>query len=175
MSKIIHYKRDFSKWSIVTIILSLLLTVPLFAIVVYLFAGVGEMWDHIVDHFLFDYVSNSIILIVGAGLLTLLLGVSSAWIVSQYDFQGRKVINALLYLPLAIPSYIVAYCYVGLFDHDGTVTSIWKAIGLPDKIFYDGHLQKLDDAGRYAILNLSFCSSCSCSLLTHWLGSMETR
>ena len=101
-----------------------LIAIPVLAIVFYLFYGVGEMWGHITAHFLWDYCSNSLQLLLGTGLLTCLFGVLPAWLISNYDFAGRKYLEWLLFLPLAIPSYITAYSYVGVFGNGGTWTSI---------------------------------------------------
>lgn len=149
LNKIKHLKRDLSKWSLLTVAIALFIAIPLFSIIINLFSGVGDMWNHIVTHYLFDYISNSIVLIIGTGLLTLFFGTSCAWFVSHYEFPFRKWIERLLFLPLAIPSYIVAYSYVGLFDNGGTIIRALQAIGFP--------IQKLDFMNIYGlILVLSF-------------------
>ena len=149
LNKIKHLKRDFSQWSLLTVTIALFVAIPLFSILFNLFSGVGEMWNHIVSHYLFDFISNSFILIIGTGLLTFFFGTSCAWFVSQYKFPLRKWIERLLFLPLAIPSYIVAYTYVGLFDNGGTIIRALQAIGLP--------IQKIDFMNIYGlIIVLSF-------------------
>lgn len=55
---------------------------------------------------------NTLWLILGTGLLSAILGTSAAWLTTIYDFKGRKLLSWLLMLPLAIPSYILAYVYV---------------------------------------------------------------
>ena len=87
------------------------------------------MWEHITTYFLFDYIKNSIILIFGTGLLTFTIGTSSAWIISSYTFRYNKIIEWLLFMPLAIPSYIVAYTYVGLIGNGGTFIEILRDFG----------------------------------------------
>ena len=79
--------------------------------------------------FFFDYIKNSIILIFGTGLLTFTIGTSSAWIISRYTFRYKKIIEWLLFMPLAIPSYIVAYTYVGLIGNGGTFIEILRDFG----------------------------------------------
>ncbi|MEL7533037.1 MAG: iron ABC transporter permease, partial [Bacteroidota bacterium] len=125
-----HLKRDINQWSIYTLAIGLLIAVPVFAIFIYLFDGVGEMWSHILTYFLPDYISNSLILLLGTGSLTFLLGTSTAWIVANYDFPLRKLIEWLLFLPMAIPSYIVAYVYVGLLGYQGSLIRGLQAIGV---------------------------------------------
>ena len=125
-----HFKRDFNKWTLLIVAISLFLAIPVFSILVSLFRGTGEMWEHITSYFLFDYVKNSAILIFGTGLLTFTIGTSAAWIVSRYSFRYKKIIEWLLFMPLAIPSYIVAYSYVGLFGNGGTFTKIFSNLGI---------------------------------------------
>ena len=127
--KIKHFKRDFNKWTVLIVSVSLFLAIPVFSILISLFRGNGEMWEHITTYFLFDYIKNSIILIFGTGLLTFTIGTSSAWIISRYTFRYKKIIEWLLFMPLAIPSYIVAYTYVGLIGNGGTFIEILRDFG----------------------------------------------
>lgn len=127
--KIKHFKRDFNKWTVLIVAVSLFLAIPVFSILISLFRGNGEMWEHITTYFLFDYIKNSIILIFGTGLLTFTIGTSSAWIISRYSFRYKKIIEWLLFMPLAIPSYIVAYTYVGLIGNGGTFIEILRDFG----------------------------------------------
>ena len=127
--KIKHFKRDFNKWTVLIVAVSLFLAIPVFSILISLFRGNGEMWEHITIYFLFDYIKNSIILIFGTGLLTFTIGTSSAWIISRYTFRYKKIIEWLLFMPLAIPSYIVAYTYVGLIGNGGTFIEILRDFG----------------------------------------------
>ena len=125
-----HFKRDFNKWTLLIVAISLFLAIPVFSILISLFRGSGEMWEHITSYFLFDYIKNSTVLIIGTGLLTFIIGTSAAWIVSRYSFRFRKIIEWLLFMPLAIPSYIVAYSYVGLFGNGGTFINIFSNLGI---------------------------------------------
>ena len=127
--KIKHLKRDFNKSSLLIVIISLLLAIPVFAILISLFKGTGEMWEHITSYFLIDYIQNSIILLLGSGIICFVIGTSSAWVVSRYKFKGRKIIEWLLFMPLAIPSYIVAYSYVGLFGYGGSFIKFINYLG----------------------------------------------
>ena len=127
--KIKHLKRDFNKSSLLIVIISLLLAIPVFAILISLFKGTGEMWEHITSYFLIDYIQNSIILLLGSGIICFVIGTSSAWVVSRYKFKGRKIVEWLLFMPLAIPSYIVAYTYVGLFGYGGSFIKFINYLG----------------------------------------------
>lgn len=123
-------KRDSNKWAILTLIIIFLIALPILSIGVTLFAGPGETWEHIVDNLLFDYIGNSLFLIFVCGFLVLLLGVSTAWFVARFEFPFRRQLEWLLILPLAIPGYIVAYSYAGIFDYGGTLELLFGAVGL---------------------------------------------
>ena len=56
---------------------------------------------------------------LGVGALTILFGVSTAWVITMVEFPGRAVFEWLLLLPLAIPAYLMAYIYTDFFDVTG--------------------------------------------------------
>lgn len=149
-NKFQHIIRDTNQWSLLTVAIGLFVSIPIFAILIYLFSGVGEMWEHIVKHFLVDYIQNSLHLLVGTGILTVLFGGSTAWIVSNYDFPFRKWLDAMLFFPLAIPSYIVAYAYVGLFGNGGTIIRLLQAFGCS--------IQKIEFMNIYGLIWVLSCS-----------------
>ncbi|MEL6945948.1 MAG: ABC transporter permease subunit, partial [Bacteroidota bacterium] len=96
-----------------------------------LFSGAGETWGHFVEYLLLRYLSNSLYLAIACSLLTIVLGVSTAWWSTRYEFPGRRVLEWLLILPLAIPSYITAYAYAGLLDYGGSLELLLRALPLP--------------------------------------------
>lgn len=101
----------------------LLVLTPIFTILVKLFDKPGEYWSHISENLLPSYFYNSLILLIGVGFFTYVLGVSLAWIVSVYEFPGRKYFEWLLILPLAFPAYMMGYSYVGIFEYTGVLSS----------------------------------------------------
>lgn len=119
-----NIKRDTTKWSIILLTIVLFITIPVFTIFINLFYGPGETWNHLVNKLLPNYISNSFILILGTSFFTLLFGISSAWIVTRYKIPFQKQLEWLLILPLAIPSYITAYAYAGIFDYGGIVEKL---------------------------------------------------
>lgn len=89
------------------------------------------IWSHLRDTVLADYITSSLILMLGVALITLLLGISTAWLVTQYSFAGRGLLNWALLLPLAMPTYITAYSYTGLLDVAGPLqTQLRTLFGL---------------------------------------------
>lgn len=129
-SRLKRFKRDINKWSVFTLAIVLFFALPIIFIGVELFSGPGETWSHIVKYLLPEYIWNSLYLVVFCSILVLLFGVSSAWLVSRFDFPFRRHLEWLLILPLAIPSYIVAYAYAGIFDYGGSIDLIFRQLNL---------------------------------------------
>ncbi|MEM9830316.1 MAG: iron ABC transporter permease [Bacteroidota bacterium] len=128
-------RRDFNRWSASALIITLFIGTPPIFIFFKLFAGPGESWGAIAQYLLPKYVQNSLYIAIACSILTILFGVSSAWLSTRYEFPGRKPLEWLLILPLAIPSYITAYAYAGIFDYGGSLTLLlrWFSLSI-DKI-----------------------------------------
>ncbi|GAA6139096.1 iron ABC transporter permease [Arenicella sp. 4NH20-0111] len=82
-----------------------------------------EVLTHLAATVLQDYVTTSILLMVGVAILTLCVGVGSAWLVTHFRFTGDSIFSWALLLPLAVPTYITAYSYTGLLDVAGPIQS----------------------------------------------------
>lgn len=65
---------------------------------------------------------------VGVGFGTVMIGALSAWLVTMYDFPGRKHFSWLLLLPLAMPTYLLAYTYTDLLEYAGPIQSTLREI-----------------------------------------------
>ena len=75
-----------------------------------------------------DYIISSVILVLGVSILVLVLGTVTAWTVTTYNFKGKKVFEWALILPLAIPPYILAYTFTGLFDPFGDANNFIRSV-----------------------------------------------
>lgn len=125
-----RFKRDSNRWSVFTLAIVLFLAFPIIFIGIELFAGPGDTWGHIVEFLLPEYIWNSLYLVLFCSLFVLILGISSAWLVSRFDFLFRKQMEWLLILPLAIPSYIVGYAYAGIFDYGGSMDLLLRQFNI---------------------------------------------
>lgn len=83
-----------------------------------------DVWQHLFNTVLSDYVFNSLCLAFGVGALVILIGTPLAWCISRYDFVGRKHLQWLVLLPMSMPAYIIAYTYTGMLDFAGP-TQFW--------------------------------------------------
>ena len=115
-------------WSVAATIISLIAIAPVVTIFVLALQSSGDTWSHLVANVLPGAVRRTLALMAGVGALTLLIGSGTAWLVTMYRFPGRSVFQWLLLLPLAIPTYIIAYCYLELFDYSGTLQTALRHI-----------------------------------------------
>ncbi len=87
-----------------------------------------ELWKRIYDTRLKVILPNTIRLLISVGILTLIIGVTTAWIVTRYDFKGKKIWEWMLVLPLATPGYVLAYAYASIMAPGGVAENIWSSV-----------------------------------------------
>lgn len=116
---------------IVAVVLAILVSMPVASVVLHVFMPDEQgVWAHLADTVLADYVTNSLVLAVGSGLGAALLGTGAAWWVAMYRFPGRGILEWALLLPLAMPTYVIAYVYTDLLQYAGPVqTALRGAFG----------------------------------------------
>ena len=115
-------------WIIFPIIVFVFFLMPLIAVLSSLFGEYSDNWSHLYNYVLFDYMKNSAVLVFGVSIMTLIIGAGSAWLVSNFDFLGKRFFEWALILPLSIPPYILAYTFTGLFDSYGTLNNLIRNI-----------------------------------------------
>jgi iron(III) transport system permease protein len=104
-----------------------IMLLPLATIVV-LSLDVGESaWPHLVRTVLPGALADTALLLLGVGVLALGVGTGTAWLTTMYRFPGRGLIDRLLVLPLAMPTYIIAYAWVELLDFTGPIQGVLRA------------------------------------------------
>jgi iron(III) transport system permease protein len=118
------------RWFWAVMLPTALMLLPILAVFSFIFVPTGEVWAHLAETVLRDYIINSLLLAVGVGVGVASIGITTAWIVSVCDFPGRRVFEWALLLPLAFPAYIIGYTYTGLLDFAGPVqTTLRETFG----------------------------------------------
>jgi len=121
-------RRSSPAWTAAVALVLLLMALPVAAILVIAASPAENVWPHLVSTVLPQSLADTLLLAAGTGALTLFVGTGAAWLVTMYRFPGRALIDRLLVIPLAMPTYIVAYCYADLFDYAGPVQSFLRAL-----------------------------------------------
>ena len=118
--------RQFDGWSASAVLVCCLILGPIAALVMTAFGDSGGLWSHLVSTVLPRYVTNTLLLMAGVGVLAICFGVSTAWVVTRYEFPGRHLFEWMLLLPAAIPAYIIAYTYTDFLEYAGPVQSMLR-------------------------------------------------
>jgi iron(III) transport system permease protein len=108
-------------WTTGVGLLALLAGLPLLAIFWLAASPTQELWAHLFATALPHYLQSTLLLGAGVGLGVLAIGVPLAWMVSAYDFPGRRLLDWALFLPLAMPTYLIAFVYTDFLDYAGPV------------------------------------------------------
>ncbi|WP_201495189.1 ABC transporter permease [Rubrivivax sp. A210] len=139
----------------VAIAVALLLAAPMLSVLATaLDAGSGGTWTHLAGTVLPDYVYNTLWLCTGVALGVFGLGVGSAWLVTRYEFAGRRVFEWALVLPLAMPAYVMAYVYTDLLQFTGPLqTGLRAAFGWGRADYWFPEVRSL--GGAVAMLSLA--------------------
>ena len=145
--------RTFNIWYLSSFLISVIVIIPVLTVFLSFFESTSDYFELLKNTFLFEYISNSLILVFGVLFLTLIIGVSTAYIVSFYSFPFSNFFKWALILGFAVPPYIYAYSLTAFFENYGTAYTILKS--LFGEFNYNLHIPKFDGMIG-AILSISF-------------------
>lgn len=121
------------KWSLgVTLTyLSLIVLIPLAALV-------ARPWESGLDGFLSVLTDSRVIaalrlsfsVAAAAALLNLFVGLIIAWVLTRYEFPGRRILDALVDLPFALPTAVAGIALTALYAPNGWVGSFFTPLGI---------------------------------------------
>ena len=142
-----------NKWYFSSLLISIFVAIPIITVFISFFETTGNYSSILKETFLYEYISNSIFLLIGVLLLTFIIGVGSAYLVSFYNFPCVNFFKLALILSFAVPAYIYAYSLTAFFENYGTAFSILK------KVFGEGNYNQAIpkfDGMLGAIISISF-------------------
>ena len=109
----------FNPWVFFSLLVSISISIPIMSLMTNLILNYSESWNTIISQDIWHYIFNSLIIIVFQSIFVIFFGVSTAWIVTIYNFPLRNFFRFALLLPFSIPTYVAAIVYAGLFDYSG--------------------------------------------------------
>ena len=145
--------RRINIWYLSSFLISLIVAIPILTVFSSFFDPTGNYSEILKNTFLFNYIFNSLILLTGVLILTFVIGVTCAYLVSFYNFPGVNFFKWSLILSFAVPAYIFAYSLTAFFENYGTAFSILK--NLFGEANYNMYIPKFDGM-LGAILSISF-------------------
>ncbi|MEH6628367.1 MAG: iron ABC transporter permease [Motiliproteus sp.] len=116
------------RWLISALIVALLVALPVISVFYLALFPSENIWPHLAETVLPVYVSTTLILMFGVGILSIIIGVSSAWLVTMCRFPGRRFFEWALLLPFAVPAYVIAYVYTDLLEYAGPVQTLLRQL-----------------------------------------------
>ncbi|PQZ26044.1 ABC transporter permease [Ochrobactrum vermis] len=119
--RVLQPARAGRNWLWLSAFVAVLVLLPVLALTLEAMRGSTGVWTHLFATNLPTAFLETIVLLVGVGIIAAAVGTSTAWLVTAYDFRGRGVLEWALLLPLAVPTYIVAYAYLDILHPIGPV------------------------------------------------------
>ncbi len=111
--------------------LSLIVLIPLSALV---FKTLSLTWDQFWEAVMAPRVLASYRLTFGASLLAALVnvvfGLLIAWVLVRYSFPGKKLVDALVDLPFALPTAVAGIALTALLAGNGWVGQLLEPLGI---------------------------------------------
>ncbi len=116
-------------------LLSLVVLLPIGALLLKgAVAGPERMWTEVNTPRIWAALWLSFRLSLLAALFNLGFGVTLAWVLARYRFPGRRLIDAAVDLPFALPTAVAGIALTALYAPNGTFGMLAKDLGL--KIAY---------------------------------------
>ncbi len=131
IKNVIDYKN-----TIVLFFIVLLVIIPIITVLSYIVQPPSQLWGHLSENLLSEYLYNTLIILVSVAFCTVIIGVSCAWLVTNFTFPAKNIFKWLLVMPIAIPTYVSAYIYAGLFEPSGMIfDSVENYFGLGKELY----------------------------------------
>ncbi len=109
--------KSFNSWIFISLFITFFLSFPIISLIFNVLLNYNSDWNIVLNIEIWDYLFNSVCIVFFQSIFVVVFGVSSAWLITTYDFPFRKVVDLFLLLPLSIPPYIAAIAYGELFDY----------------------------------------------------------
>ncbi len=114
-------RRTSKRWLITAALTTAIVVLPVLSVIILALFPEENIWPHLLDTTLPRYLSTTLQLMAGVAVITLTIGLATAWAVTMCEFPGRKFFEWAMLLPFAVPAYVIAYVYTSLLDYAGPV------------------------------------------------------
>ncbi|HKR78222.1 MAG TPA: iron ABC transporter permease [Nitrospira sp.] len=128
-----------SPLQVVTLASAVLILLPLAYVTSQALSADSAVWSRLWTTRIPELLTNTVRLSASVACLTLILGVSTAWLVTRVEFPGRRLWEVALVLPLAMPTYVLAYIYSYLLGFGGPAEHLWQLIAGPQGRIFSPH------------------------------------
>ena len=115
-------------WTIGSVVVAMTIAIPISFVIWLAFSPTENVWPHLFSTVLPRLVGTTLILMLGVAIGTCFIGVGTAWLVTMCQFPGRRFFEWALLLPLAVPSYVIAFVYTDLLEFAGPLQGSLRGI-----------------------------------------------
>ena len=148
------FLKKINLWNSSSFCISVIVLIPILTVFASFFEDTSNYYQILKDTFLFEYIFNSLTLLICVLVLTFIFGTTTAYLVSFYTFPLSNFFKWALILSFAVPPYIYAYSLTAFFENYGTAFTILKHLFGEGN--YNKHIPKFD--GMFGlILSISRC------------------
>ncbi len=92
--------------------------------------GLGKFWDTVTDDRVLASYRISITTSLSAALINAFFGLLVAWVLVRYKFPGKKIIDAMVDLPFALPTAVAGIALTSIYSENGWMGSLFAKIGI---------------------------------------------
>tara|TARA_B100001989_G_scaffold3374_1_gene2253 strand:+ start:717 stop:2333 length:1617 start_codon:yes stop_codon:yes gene_type:complete len=165
------YLSNSSKLILSTVFLLIIVLLPIISLLFSVFGVEASNFSYLWENLLVEYSLDTIYLVLITSFFSLIFGVIPAWFISTNNFKGKNFYDIMLYLPLAIPSYIMAFTYSDILSYTGPLQSFTRKY-LPDfsSLFNQDYMQ-IEVLGIIMALSLYPYIYTACRLSFSLIGS----
>lgn len=115
-------------WQILGWLVVFSVVAPILTLFILAITGNFDHWTNLIRYVIPNSLSNTGILLFGVAVMVGLIGTGSAWLTSAYQFPTRKILMWALLLPLAVPTYIMAFAYLDLMHPLGPIQGLIREL-----------------------------------------------
>ncbi|MFA7623643.1 MAG: iron ABC transporter permease [Pusillimonas sp.] len=115
-------------WRLGALLIALCVVTPVVTLGWLAFQGSVDHWTHLLDYVIPAAFLNTVLLLLGVGTLVTCMGTGAAWLVTAFTFPSQRILSWALLLPLAVPTYIVAFAYLDILHPIGPFQSFIRDI-----------------------------------------------
>jgi sulfate transport system permease protein len=99
-----------------TAYMSLIVLIPLAAVVAESFTGgIGEFWDQVSGRQALAALEFTLLVSLAVTAINVVFGTIIAWVLVRDDFRGKRVVNAIIDLPFALPTIVAGLTLLALY------------------------------------------------------------
>jgi len=121
-------QQNWNLWTMVLTGVALVVALPVIVVFTHIALPTDGVWQHLASTVLTRYLNNTFWLVLVVGIGTLIIGTGTAWLVVMCRFPGKRLFEWALLLPLAVPTYVIAYAYTDFLQFAGPFQSFLREI-----------------------------------------------